>query len=173
MRILITLLFLIVTSRCWAAEAVVTDGDTIIFNGKTYRLDGIDAPQTDQTCLDEKGAVWACGIEVRDQLKKYIATRDVRCSGKRSDPAYRSRYLGVCVIEGEATSLNQWLVREGWALSFGPEARKRFKKDQDEARDQHRGLWKGCFSSPHAWRNRDKSGAVLLDHPARRTTTRR
>ena len=162
MRIWITVLFLIVADQCWAAEAIVTDGDTIILKGTTYRLDGIDAPQTDQVCLDEKGSVWACGIQARDQLKTFIGKRDVQCNGKKSDSAYRNRSIGLCLIEGEALSLNQWLVREGWALTFGPDARRRFKADQDEARDKHKGLWKGCFSAPRALHNRDKTEVVVL-----------
>ena len=162
MRILIAILILIVAGRCWAAEVTVTDADTLILKGTSYRLDGIDAPETNQVCLDEKGVVWACGIEARDQLRTFIGKRDVQCNGKRSDPIYRNRRIGVCVIEGEAMSLNQWLVRQGWALNFEPYARKRFKTDQDEARDKHNGLWKGCFSSPQALRNWDKSGTVFL-----------
>ena len=162
MRALITVLASIVAGQCCASEAIVTDGDTLILKDTTYRLDGIEAPQTDQVCLDEKGAVWACGIEARDQLKSFIGKRDVQCKGQRSDVAYRNRRVGICVIEGETTSLNQWLVREGWALNFGPDARRRFKEDQDEARDKHKGLWKGCFSSLRALKNRDKSEAVFL-----------
>ena len=162
MRVLLAAFVLIMTGECRASEAIVTDGDTLILKNIIYRLDGIDAPQTDQVCIDEKGKVWACGIEAREKLKMFIAKRDVQCTSKRSDLAYRNRRTGVCMIEGESISLNQWLVREGWALSFGPEARKRFKADQDEARDKHKGLWKGCFSSPRALRNREKNEAVFL-----------
>ena len=52
--------------------------------------------------------------------------------------------------------------QEGWALNFEPYAKNRFKADQDEARDKHKGLWKGCFAVPQALRNMDKSGAALL-----------
>ena len=162
MRVLMTILILIVAGRCWAAEAIVTDADTLILKGTSYRLDGVDAPATDQVCLDEKGVVWACGIVARDQLKALISKRDVQCDSKRSDPAYRNRRIGVCMIEGEPMSLNQWLVRAGWALNFEPSARNRFKADQDEARDKHKGLWKGCFAAPRALRNMDKSDAALL-----------
>ena len=62
----------------YTAEATVTDGDTIILNGTAYQLEGIDAPDTDQACLDATGAVWHCGIEVRDQLKTFVGSRDVR-----------------------------------------------------------------------------------------------
>jgi endonuclease YncB( thermonuclease family) len=37
------------------------DADTITFDNKTFRLDGIDAPGIDQTCLDVEGAFLRCG----------------------------------------------------------------------------------------------------------------
>ena len=162
MRFWMTVVVVIFTGRCWAAEAIVTDADTLQLKGAFYRLDGIDAPETDQVCLNEKGVEWACGLAARDQLKALISKRDIQCDSKRSDPVYRNRRLGVCTIEGEPISLNQWLVREGWALNLEPYARNRFKADQEMARDHRKGLWKGCFAAPRAMRNRDKSGAVLL-----------
>jgi endonuclease YncB( thermonuclease family) len=131
-----------------AAEAIITDGDTLLLDGTPYLLDGIDAPKTDQVCLDASDAVWACGIAARDQLKKLVGTRSVRCEGKDYDTAYRNRRLGLCWVEGEAMSMNQWLVREGWAVSNEPAAKGRFKADEDDARNNGRGLWKGCFARP-------------------------
>ena len=155
-------LFFIAVFPSWAIEATVTDGDTLTLNGTPYRLDGIDAPQTDQVCLDDKGAVWTCGIEARDQLKKFVGKRDVRCDGKKYDPVYRNRRISVCWIEGETVSLNQWLVREGWALNFEPYAKGRFKADQDNARDNRKGLWKGCFIEPQTLRRWSRITAKLL-----------
>ena len=36
------------------ADIKIIDGDTIIFNEKKIRLLGIDAPETNQYCFDEK-----------------------------------------------------------------------------------------------------------------------
>ena len=134
----------------------------LYLNGTPYRLEGIDAPETDQVCLDEAGAVWACGIEARDQLKQLVDRRDVRCEGNKYDTVYRNRRIGSCRIEGDAMSLNQWLVREGWALNFEPYSKGRFKADEDDARNKGRGLWKGCFSRPQAARRGNKGTANLL-----------
>jgi endonuclease YncB( thermonuclease family) len=161
-RKIITALFFVAASQSWAAEATITDGDTLILKGAPYRLDGIDAPETDQICLDDKGAVWTCGIEARDQLRKFVGGRDVRCDGTMYDTVYRNRRVATCVIEGEPMSLNQWLVREGWALNFEPYAKGRFKADEDAARSKNLGLWKGCFSRPQAARRGDKNTAPLL-----------
>jgi endonuclease YncB( thermonuclease family) len=157
----ILLFLLLMVSPCWASELMVVDADTMILNGITYRLDGIDAPETDQICLDASGAIWACGIEARDQLQKFIGNRNVRCEGKGWDTVYRKRRIGICSIDGEAASLNQWLVREGWAVSFEPYAKGRFKADQEAARNKQHGMWKGCFSAPQEHRNANKKSAVL------------
>ena len=67
--------------------------------------------------------------------------------------------MGVCWAGDKPTSLNQWVVREGWALSRG--SKSRFKADQEHARDNHRGLWNGCFVSPEALRRWTISTAAL------------
>ena len=162
MRVLIAILLCTVIGPSRAEEAIITDGDTLILNGIPYRLDGIHAPETDQVCLDEKRNVWACGLEARDQLRKFVGKRDVRCDRKGFDTVYRNRRVAVCWVESETISLNQWLVREGWALNFEPYAKGRFKVDQDDARSRGRGLWNGCFSRPHQTRRWNKSKASLL-----------
>ena len=118
MRLCIAALVVFVTDPCWAAEANVTSADTLILNGIPYRLEGVDAPKTDQVCLDEKGSVWTCGIEARNQLRTFIGNRDVKCESKKFDVAYRNRRSGVCKVDGQITSLNQWLVRQGLGHKF-------------------------------------------------------
>jgi endonuclease YncB( thermonuclease family) len=145
-----------------AAEAIITDGDTLLLNGRPYRLDGIDAPETDQVCLDENGSVWACGIQAREELKKFVGKRHVRCDGKKFDTVYRNRLAAVCLVEGETMSLNQWVVQSGWALNFEPYAKGRFKNDEIDARQNSKGLWKGCFAPPQSARRGSKSTASLL-----------
>jgi endonuclease YncB( thermonuclease family) len=54
------------------------DGDTVQIGSTKIRLSGIDAPETDQLCLDAKGEGWACGLASRDsdlgpRVKKEIA----------------------------------------------------------------------------------------------------
>jgi endonuclease YncB( thermonuclease family) len=78
---------------CSATDAVIKDGDTIELNGTSFRLDGIDAPELDQVCLNEKGTVWACGIEARDQLAALVRARAVRCDDKGPDPVYPTRRI--------------------------------------------------------------------------------
>src|SRR5450759_4449928 len=90
----------------------VVDGDTLAIGATKVRLEGIDAPETDQVCLNANGVHWACGIDARDQLVAHIAGREINCNSHGTD-AYR-RTLTVCYLAGE--DLNGWLVQQGWAL---------------------------------------------------------
>jgi endonuclease YncB( thermonuclease family) len=144
-----------------AAGALVKDSGTIALDGVTYRLDGIDAPAFDQMCIDEHADPWACGVEARDQLARLIGSRPVRCEDLGLDPASRKRHIGTCTVQGETASLNQMLVRQGFALNFEPPGTELFKQDEAGAKDNRQGLWKGCFVAPQEFRRGRKDAALL------------
>lgn len=135
------------------------DAVTVKLEGKTYRLDGVDAPETDQNCLNEDGEVYPCGRKVAEELLKFIAGRPIKCDDLRADPAYSKRRIGQCSVDG--IDLQHWLVEHGWALSFEPDAKGRFKTDEDDARRGHFGLWKGCFAAPQDFRRWNSSAKLL------------
>jgi endonuclease YncB( thermonuclease family) len=161
MRLLVAILATLLTSSSWAAEPVIKDGGTIQLAGSTYRLDGIDAPELDQICVDDRADPWTCGGEARDRLAKLIGKRDVRCRDLGADTTYSKRRIGICTVDGENTSLNQILVREGFALNFEPAAKGRFKADEAAAKAAHSGLWKGCFAAPQEFRLWQKTTTLL------------
>jgi endonuclease YncB( thermonuclease family) len=148
MRCFILILAVFSASQSLAAGAIVRDGGTVQVGGVTYRLDGIDAPELDQICIDEHADAWACGVEARDQLANLIGSRQARCEDLGLGTTYKKRHIGICTVEGESASLNQLLVRQGFALNFEPYARGRFREDEAAAKDNRRGLWKGCFVAP-------------------------
>lgn len=162
MRALITAWLTVAATPGWTAEASIADGHTLIVDGVTYRLDGIEAPQTDQTCIDEKGAAWTCGVAARDRLQEHVGKRDVRCTDRGADSVFRKKRIGECFVAGEATSLNQWMVQQGWALNADRSAKGRFKADRDNASAQRSGLWKGCFVSPEDLRRFTISTSAML-----------
>ena len=162
MRAVIVMLLLAMVGPSLAAEIVVTDGDTLQIDRTIYRLDGIDAPEIDQTCLDQSGEVWPCGVTARDRLSAYIGNRAVRCEDKGPDAVYKHRRIGICSIESEATTLSEWLVREGWAIKSDPDAKGRFATEEADARENRRGLWKGCFAEPRDLRAWKHNGARLV-----------
>ena len=85
-------------------DLLVKEADILKLNGTTYRLDGMDAPELDQVCLDEHGAVWRCGADARDRLTEHIGTRDVRCDDRGADAAYRVRFSPL-------SGSNTWICR--------------------------------------------------------------
>jgi endonuclease YncB( thermonuclease family) len=154
------LLPLLSTEPSQAADAVARDGDTIQLGEVTYRLDGIDAPEPDQICIDDQADPWSCGLDARDQLTKLIGGRPVRCDDLGLDNTFKKRHIGLCTVEGETVSLNQQLVQRGFAMDFEPSAKGRFLDDEAKARDGRLGLWKGCFVAPEDFRQGKKDGAL-------------
>ena len=53
-------------------------------------------------------------------------------------------------------------ARAQQGLGFEPDAKGRFKTDEDDARAGHFGLWKGCFAGPRDFRRWNKRSAKLL-----------
>jgi endonuclease YncB( thermonuclease family) len=144
----------------WAATASVKDGNTIQLGEMTYRLDGIEAPELDQTCINDQADPWTCGIEAREQLTRLIGGRAVHCDDLGPDKTFKKRHIGLCTVEGETASLSQQLVRTGFALDFEPSAKGRFLQDEGAARDARLGLWKGCFVAGQEFRLGKKDGSL-------------
>jgi endonuclease YncB( thermonuclease family) len=134
----------------------IVDGDTITIAHVKIRLDGIDAPETDQVCLDRQAARWTCGIEARNQLSLHIAERAVHCTPSGMD-VYR-RVLADCRLDEE--DLNAWMVQQGWALAF-VQYSKAYVADEASARNARRGMWAGAFIAPWDWRGRNRQTTVL------------
>src|SRR5438067_765493 len=148
---------------CSIAEAAdisgiprVVDGDTLVVGATKIRLEGIDAPETDQICLNAKGDHWTCGIEARDRLEAHIAARVIGCSSNSTD-VYR-RSLAACSLAGE--SLNAWMVQEGWALAYLKYS-SAYQKAEEDARINQRGLWQGAFIAPWDWRHKNNKTVIL------------
>ena len=162
LRLFVAVLGILLSANAgWAASVVVRAGDTLQLGDVTFRLDGLDAPEFDQTCIDDHADPWTCGIEARDQLTRLIGGREVRCDDLGPDKTSRKRHLGICTVQGEKASLNQQLVRLGFAVSSDGSAKARLADDAASARDAKAGLWKGCFVAPKEFRIGKKDGALI------------
>ena len=139
--------------------AVILDGDTIRIGQTRIRFLGIDAPETDQSCLDQAGKHWLCGIAARDAVSRFIAARPVRCEGSSLD--VYGRVLATCWVATE--NINRWLVHEGLALAYVKYSRE-FVEEEKAARDARRGMWAGAFIAPWDWRTRTPV-SILLGRP--------
>ena len=141
-----------------SARADTTDTLTAA-DGKRYRLDGIDVPESDQSCLDARGNRYRCGETATSALAQYIAGRPIQCTDVGPDSKHTDRHIGQCFVDG--TDLNHWLVENGWAVNFEPYAKGRFRTDEDAAKGGRLGMWGGCFVSPQDFRLWLKGAAVL------------
>lgn len=120
-----------------------------------------NAPQvskhlTDQVCLNSSGSRWTCGIEARDRLAAHIAGREISCRSVGID-AY-GRTLGRCWLATE--DLNEWMVREGWALAYVKYSSE-YRRAEEDAKVRQRGLWQGAFIAPWDWRHRNDKTVIL------------
>jgi endonuclease YncB( thermonuclease family) len=159
-KLVITFVVCLVCSLAQAADLSgiprIVDGDTLAIGATKVRLEGIDAPETDQVCLNAKGVHWACGIDARDQLTAHIAGREINCAPHGTD-AYR-RTLATCYLAGE--DLNHWLVQQGWALAYVKYS-PAYVHAEENARIQQRGIWQGAFIAPWDWRHRNNKTVIL------------
>src|SRR5262249_2577162 len=128
-------------------KAWVIDGDTVVISGTHIRLEGIDAPEMDQTCTDADGKPWPCGRIAMRELRGFVRQRDLTCDKRAMDRYQRVR--AVCKLP-DGSDVNAWLVRQGWALSTG--FVKMYESEQDEAEAARRGIWAGTFTTPWKWR---------------------
>ena len=147
-------LALMLAGNALAADAIsgaarIVDGDTLAIGDIKIRLEGIDAPETDQVCLDADAAKWACGVVARDRLIAHVNGRPIACKPTETDRYERT--LAVCSVAGD--DLNAWMVREGWALAFIRYSTA-YVKEENKARTAQRGLWSGAFIAPWDWRHR-------------------
>ena len=51
----------------------------------------------------------------------------------------------------EKTNLNQWMVRNGYAIAYRRYSKK-YVPDEDFAKENKLGLWQGKFMNPEKWR---------------------
>lgn len=130
--------------------ARVVDGDTLDVAGVRVRLEGIDAPETSQTCATSTGAAWDCGLVATRLLYDLTKGRDVACEPRGRDKYGRT--LGVCAV-GQI-ELNAEMVRRGLAWAFVKYSRT-YVAVEAEARALRIGIWEG--DSQPAWAYREQA----------------
>ena len=134
----------------------IREGDQVQIGSARIRLGGIDAPSTDQLCLNTKGERWTCGAAARDELIKHAGAKSWTCHTRTTDR--RGRVVARCEVEGE--DIQKWLVTSGWALAY-TRVSKDYEADEKAAREAKAGMWQGAFIAPWDWRVRNKKTPVL------------
>jgi endonuclease YncB( thermonuclease family) len=59
--------------------ARIIDGDTLQIGRERVRLFGVEAPDLGQSCNDDQGAFYACGIVARGVLQRHVGNAPVTC----------------------------------------------------------------------------------------------
>ena len=125
----------------------IIDGDTIIINSEKIRFFGIDTPEIKQTCTNNNGQTYSCGVKATLELKKIIGSRKVSCKKKTKDRYKRS--ISICYVDGK--DINSLMVKKGWALAYRKYSKK-YVKDEVIAKSNKAGMWSGYFIAPWKWR---------------------
>ena len=126
-----------------AGLAEARDGDSLMIGRHRVRLNGIDAPERNQTCK-KAGKSWPCGRKAQRHLARLIGNHEVDCTVVKRDRF--NRLLARC--RAGKRDLNRSMVRDGMAISFGGS----YRLDEASARRAKYGLWSGQFERPQQWR---------------------
>lgn len=133
-----------------AGRASVIDGDTIEIHGERIRFNGIDAPESAQLCADAGGRTYRCGARSAEALSEWLAASSpTTCKFVERDQY--GRFVGNCT-RADGTSVQRWLVRNGYAMDWPRYSNGTFAKEQSTAKAEKIGIWQGKFQPPWKWR---------------------
>jgi endonuclease YncB( thermonuclease family) len=131
-------------------RASVIDGDTIEIQGERVRLNGVDAPESAQLCYDDQHRPYRCGTIASQALDRFLAaSRPTRCRFVERDRY--GRFVGDC-FRADGASVAATLVRSGWALDWPRYSKGEYADEQEAAKGERLGLWRGEFMPPWEWR---------------------
>ncbi|MCC9622855.1 thermonuclease family protein [Thalassospira sp. MA62] len=128
--------------------ADVIDGDTFRLNGQKIHLYGIDAPELTQNC-SRHGALVSCGVTSRNALIGFTAGTEVECLSSGTDRY--GRILARCSAGN--FDLSAGLTLAGMAVAYRQYSTL-FVPQENQAKSQQAGMWKGTFQMPWEWRAR-------------------
>jgi endonuclease YncB( thermonuclease family) len=148
MRAAIALLLAILVQTAPSVAQTVVDGDTLKLNGTTYRLWGIDAPESQQLCADG----WPAGRASLSFLRDLARDQTVTCEAKTTDRYGRT----VAICRAGGVDLGAAMVAAGMALAF-----VRYSSDyigeEPVARSARLGVHAHDCAAAWDWRARQRS----------------
>lgn len=138
----ILLMTVMVAAPGLAQTVQVTDGDTIRSDGITYRLWGIDAPETRQWCGD-----YPAGAEATAALRMLVQGKTIACEDRGGDRY--GRRIGLCRANGD--DLGATMVRRGHAWAFVRYSRD-YVSQEGQARAEKLGVHAHACQPAWEWR---------------------
>ncbi|HRO49597.1 MAG TPA: thermonuclease family protein [Hyphomicrobium sp.] len=133
------------TSR--RAQAVT--GDTLKIGSTLVILDGIEAPEANQSCERASGR-WRCGRAARDALARLVRGQSVSC--QISEDIDASLKKGTCSASG--TDLAEKLLEAGMVFAASSFFLSSYARIERNAQAEKKGLWAGESERPEAWREK-------------------
>lgn len=139
-------------------NARIIDGDTIDVGGRRIRLEGIDAPESAQSCPGRfAGGLlgpWRCGTSAASALARLVGSSNVTCEAHEIDKY--DRLIATCFVDGR--DINREMVRGGHAWAFVKYS-KTYISEEASARANKAGIWASLKPAQPAWEYRKRRWA--------------
>jgi endonuclease YncB( thermonuclease family) len=115
----------------------IVDGLTVKTVDRVVRLAGLEGPPREAICFDEKGYLWACGLQARAALNNLITSRSVPCK-----VIGRDNEADVAHCQVDRADLGRKLVAAGWARP-APDQQADYSTELKAASEASMGMWNG------------------------------
>jgi endonuclease YncB( thermonuclease family) len=143
MKLALALMLLAIPAA--AQTGTVVDGDTIKMAGMSYRLWGIDAPESHQTCADG----WPAGRIATEYMVNLIHGHAITCEARAKDRYGRT----VALCKADGVDIEAAVVRAGMALAFVRYSRD-YVDQEGAAAAEGLGMHAHQCEKPWEWRAR-------------------
>lgn len=117
-------------------RARVVDGDTLDIAGQRVRLEGIDAPEINQSCVGNSERQWLAGRAAAAALSRWVRGHAVTC--RRTGYDVYGRALANC--RAGDRDLNAAMIEGGLAWAFRKYSRT-YVREERRAREARLGVW--------------------------------
>ncbi len=115
----------------------IVDGLTVRSTERTVRLADLEVPPREAICFDEKGHLWACGLQARAALNNLITERAIVCK-----VVARENDMDVGHCQVDQADLGRRLVAAGWARPI-PDRQAAYTAELSAASEAKAGIWNG------------------------------
>ncbi len=110
-----------------AAEISVSDGDTLVYDGRQVELWGVISPARSETCTTSANEKWPCGERAFEALSQAASDETFACEEKEP---------GFVLCRAGGLDVAALMVKEGLAR-----ARQDYHDLEARAREARVGLW--------------------------------
>ena len=148
-----------------SGKAFVLDGDSLVIKKIKIRLNGIDAPEFSQQCLNTQSQQYQCGLASKNFLINLVKNQEVVCHYQKID--IYNRILGDCYID--KLNINHHLLANGMAIIYDfNDATKQEIELEKTAKEQQKGIWQGPFQLPKTYRKQNKKNDKRKNNSTRK-----